>query len=493
MIEGFLRNKFPKLRFLETLPDAIKLPGGETFALNPSPADPARNTMIAGPEREDVATDQGGFINVANPAQPTGIEPSGGRGGVLDPTEVFGDGTGAQPSDGGIQAMNEPPLAPSPANADDPSSPATPPTAAVEEMAQLRPSMEPLDFTEERPQNSSPGGPDRGFESGDNVGNLRTIVQNQDGEIERTTIYPLTTVHGAQSNASLGRGSIDSGNGTGKGTGPLTYSQSDRDAADEAVRFGIWENRETLRTLAPIFIDGSDANIVEFLGEFPPDGSAPLFATGVPPEDVAGHLEDIFGFQYTIGRDQDNNVIVSFAEMNPDDVTDLVIAARQHPEVFGMQIAGPPGATPNNAFAVFVVEIAKKIAARDGVGILVTGHSLGGGLGAAAALANNVPAFTFSSIETIQQLPQIESSLSGLLAPGSLTSPEDLSQARASMFNAVHSSDEIVTAERPALQTVEIMQSDLKASAAHALAGYADAMSDFSSVTLTTQQRPRAQ
>ncbi len=73
--------------------------------------------------------------------------------------------------------------------------------------------------------------------------------------------------------------------------------------------------------------------------------------------------------------------------------------------------------------------MAKKIAERDSVGVLATGHSLGGGLGAAAALANNAPAFTFSSIETIEQLPQIESSLSGLFASGSLTSPEALARA----------------------------------------------------------------
>ncbi len=322
----------------------------------------------------------------------------------------------------------------------------------------------------------------RGFGVGDR-GTLRLRRFDVDDNEVRTTDIRLSEIQVLQQNAPFGQetvrpemeGSVSSDPVTSESEaerrrvfrfGAFTYSAEDRDIADRAVRDGVLRNIETLQAL-----DRDGIPLLSMvLGN-----SLSLFTEDMTAGDVGTLLEETYGFQYTVARDADNNFVVSFAQMDFLDLDDLGVTAEQH-------IGG--NATVNNAFAILVVDAVVELAEAAGVNVLVTGHSLGGGLASLAARANNVFAMTFASIESMAQGRALEQALD-IVPSGSLTDEDQIKLGRASQFNIVRSTDFLGQRTEPLMQTVEIEPSHSGFPArSHGIASFADTVDDTASISL---------
>ncbi len=71
VFEGFLRNKYPPLRFLKKIPDIVRLPSGEFFAVDTSKEKLVRSGRIGSPTSPEIVPVTATIRTTEPPAAPT--------------------------------------------------------------------------------------------------------------------------------------------------------------------------------------------------------------------------------------------------------------------------------------------------------------------------------------------------------------------------------------------------------------------------------------
>lgn len=189
-------------------------------------------------------------------------------------------------------------------------------------------------------------------------------------------------------NAQGQRDASDS-NGAGPGgTGPIGPGITGP-AADDGPPFA-----DTVEGQDPQAVDEDLAELAQSVYNFPdgaPDGWEALTADelielGIDPADLdrGGLLNLQGGFKAGVYRDDDGNLVLAFAGTDMTSATDWATNAEQALGIDTKQY--------NQA-----LEVATKLKAAVGDDLVITGHSLGGGLASYAALGTDTPAVTFNA------------------------------------------------------------------------------------------------
>lgn len=171
--------------------------------------------------------------------------------------------------------------------------------------------------------------------------------------------------------------------GSGAGTGA--------EAADGPPPLG-----DSLRGTDPQEVDADLAALSKSVYGDPSDSGVPdgyealsaseLEALGIDPGDLdhGGLLDLGSGFQAAVYRDPNGNLVLTFAGT---DLTSPVDWATNVEQAIGIETKQYNAA----------LELATKLKAEAGSDLVITGHSLGGGLASYAALGTDTPAVTFNA------------------------------------------------------------------------------------------------